>query len=115
MAESQFIYVTFIRSTPEKLWQALMEREFTREFWMGTKQRLATAPSYPTPGHPNDEDLSLGTPTLQKQLRGEGGAPARPRPLLIPVQLMQPIRREGARSSHRLPAGAVAQLPVRVF
>jgi hypothetical protein len=25
--------------------------------------------------HPNDEDLSLGTPKPQKQKRGEGGAP----------------------------------------
>jgi uncharacterized protein YndB with AHSA1/START domain len=38
MAESQFVYVTFIRTTPEKLWRALMEPEFTRQFWMGTIQ-----------------------------------------------------------------------------
>jgi uncharacterized protein YndB with AHSA1/START domain len=38
MAESQFVYVTFIRTTPEKLWQALMEPQFTRQFWMGTTQ-----------------------------------------------------------------------------
>jgi hypothetical protein len=34
---------------------------------------------YPTLDHPNDEDLSLGTPKPQKQKRGEGGAP---RPML---------------------------------
>jgi uncharacterized protein YndB with AHSA1/START domain len=38
MAESQFVYVTFIRTTPEKLWRALTEPEFTRKFWMGTTQ-----------------------------------------------------------------------------
>ena len=38
MAESQFVYVTFIRTTPEKLWRALMEPEFTRQFWMDTTQ-----------------------------------------------------------------------------
>jgi len=38
MAESQFVYVTFIRATPEKLWRALMEPEFTRQFWMNTTQ-----------------------------------------------------------------------------
>jgi uncharacterized protein YndB with AHSA1/START domain len=38
MAESQFVYVTFIRTTPEKLWRALLEPEFTRQFWMGTTQ-----------------------------------------------------------------------------
>ena len=30
---------------------------------------------FPTLDHPNDEDLSLGTPNSQKQVRGEGGAP----------------------------------------
>jgi uncharacterized protein YndB with AHSA1/START domain len=38
MAESQFVYVTFIRTTPEKLWQALTESEFTRQYWMATTQ-----------------------------------------------------------------------------
>jgi uncharacterized protein YndB with AHSA1/START domain len=38
MAESEFVYVTFIRTTPEKLWQALTEPEFTRKFWVGTVQ-----------------------------------------------------------------------------
>jgi hypothetical protein len=31
---------------------------------------------HPTLDHPNDEDLSLGTPKPQKQERGEGGAPS---------------------------------------
>jgi uncharacterized protein YndB with AHSA1/START domain len=38
MAESQFVYVTFIRTTAEKLWRALLEPEFTRQFWMNTTQ-----------------------------------------------------------------------------
>jgi uncharacterized protein YndB with AHSA1/START domain len=38
MTESQFVYATFIRTTPEKLWRALTEPEFTRQFWMGTTQ-----------------------------------------------------------------------------
>ena len=38
MADSRFVYVTFIRTTPEKLWQALLEPEFTRQFWYGTSQ-----------------------------------------------------------------------------
>jgi uncharacterized protein YndB with AHSA1/START domain len=36
MAESQFVYVTYIRTTPEKLWRALIEPEFTRQYWMAT-------------------------------------------------------------------------------
>jgi uncharacterized protein YndB with AHSA1/START domain len=39
MAESEFVYVTYIRTTPEKLWQALTQPEFTRKFWVGTVQQ----------------------------------------------------------------------------
>lgn len=38
MAESRFVYVTYIRTTPEKLWRALLEPEFTRQFWCETWQ-----------------------------------------------------------------------------
>jgi uncharacterized protein YndB with AHSA1/START domain len=38
MAESEFVYVTYIRTTPEKLWRALIEPEFTRKFWADTVQ-----------------------------------------------------------------------------
>jgi uncharacterized protein YndB with AHSA1/START domain len=38
MAESRFIYVTYIRTTPEKLWQALIDPEFTRQYWAETWQ-----------------------------------------------------------------------------
>ena len=44
MAESQFVYVTYIRSTPEKLWRALTEPEFTRQFWVGTTQESEWKP-----------------------------------------------------------------------
>lgn len=33
MTETRFVYVTYIRTTPEKLWQALMDPEFTRQYW----------------------------------------------------------------------------------
>ncbi|HXE17198.1 MAG TPA: SRPBCC family protein [Stellaceae bacterium] len=35
MAESSFVYVTYIRTTPEKLWAALTSREFSRQYWLG--------------------------------------------------------------------------------
>jgi len=38
MAESEFVYVTYIRTTPGKLWQALTQPEFTRKFWVDTVQ-----------------------------------------------------------------------------
>jgi len=33
MANSRFVYVTYIRTTPEKLWRALLDPEFTRQYW----------------------------------------------------------------------------------
>ena len=47
MAESQFVYVTFIRTTPEKLWQALREPEFTKKYWMETTQECEWKPGSP--------------------------------------------------------------------
>ena len=38
MDKPKFVYVTYIRTTPEKLWQALREPEFTRQCWCGTWQ-----------------------------------------------------------------------------
>jgi len=35
MAHDKFVYVTFIRTTPDKLWDALTKPEFTREYWFG--------------------------------------------------------------------------------
>ena len=32
----KFVYVTYIRTTAEKLWAALTKPEFTRKFWFGT-------------------------------------------------------------------------------
>ena len=38
MAGTQFIYVTYIRSTMEKVFDALMKPEFTKRYWSGTTQ-----------------------------------------------------------------------------
>jgi uncharacterized protein YndB with AHSA1/START domain len=38
MSGSKFVYVTYIRTTPEKLWRALIEPEFTKQYWAGTRQ-----------------------------------------------------------------------------
>jgi uncharacterized protein YndB with AHSA1/START domain len=34
-ATSKFVYVTFIRTAPEKLWAALTSPEFMRQYWFG--------------------------------------------------------------------------------
>jgi uncharacterized protein YndB with AHSA1/START domain len=44
MAKSQFVYVTYIRTTPEKLWQALTHPEFNRQFFFGTTQESEWKP-----------------------------------------------------------------------
>jgi uncharacterized protein YndB with AHSA1/START domain len=41
MAESRFVYVTYIRTTPDKLWQALIDPEFTRRYFVETWQDCA--------------------------------------------------------------------------
>jgi uncharacterized protein YndB with AHSA1/START domain len=35
MARSTFVYVTYIRTTPEKLWSALTEAKFQTQYWFG--------------------------------------------------------------------------------
>lgn len=35
---SKFVYVTYIRTTPEKLWDALRMPEFTRQYFFGVTQ-----------------------------------------------------------------------------
>jgi uncharacterized protein YndB with AHSA1/START domain len=40
----QFVYVTYIRTTPEKLWRALIAPEFTRQYWVGTWQESEWKP-----------------------------------------------------------------------
>ncbi len=38
MARSTFVYVTYIRTTPEKLWSALTDDvEFMKQYWFGTR------------------------------------------------------------------------------
>jgi uncharacterized protein YndB with AHSA1/START domain len=33
MSKPEFVYVIYIQSTPEKIWQALIDPEMTKEFW----------------------------------------------------------------------------------
>ena len=37
MARSTFVYVTYIRTTPEKLWSALTDVEYMRQYWFGMR------------------------------------------------------------------------------
>jgi uncharacterized protein YndB with AHSA1/START domain len=45
MARSTFVYVTYIRTTPEKLWSALTDDvEFMKQYWFGTHCESAWTP-----------------------------------------------------------------------
>jgi uncharacterized protein YndB with AHSA1/START domain len=37
MTKSEFVYITYIKTTPEKLWNALTNREFMKQYWFGTR------------------------------------------------------------------------------
>ncbi|MFL6839901.1 MAG: SRPBCC family protein [Bradyrhizobium sp.] len=39
MSKPRFVYVTYIETTPEKLWDALTSSEFTKQYWFGAEVR----------------------------------------------------------------------------
>jgi len=47
MAKPQFVYVTYIRSTPEKVWAAMTEPETVKKFWFGMNVVSDFAPGSP--------------------------------------------------------------------
>ena len=60
MSKPEFIYVTYIETTPEELWDALTDGDFTERYWFS--HRVAS-------------DWSVGSPyafTLQGEKRLEG-------------------------------------------
>jgi uncharacterized protein YndB with AHSA1/START domain len=45
--QSRYVYVTFVRTTPETLWTALISKEFTRQYWFGMHQECDWKPGSP--------------------------------------------------------------------
>ena len=39
MSKPEFIYVTYIETTPDKLWHALTDGDFTQRYWFGARLR----------------------------------------------------------------------------
>ena len=37
MSKPEFVYVTYIETTPENLWEALTSSEFSKRYWFGTE------------------------------------------------------------------------------
>ena len=46
-ANSSFVYVTFIRTTPQKLWAALTGKEFMKQYWFGMHLESEWKPGSP--------------------------------------------------------------------
>src|SRR6185312_15039789 len=44
MQKSTFVYATYIRTTPEKLWAALTQPEFIRQYFFGATQESTWKP-----------------------------------------------------------------------
>ena len=40
MSKPEFVYVTYIETTPEKLWEALTDGEFTERYWFGAAAQV---------------------------------------------------------------------------
>jgi len=40
----KFVYVTYIRTSADKLWEALIRPEFTRQYWAETWQEFDWKP-----------------------------------------------------------------------
>ena len=47
MARSTFVYVSYIRTTPEKLWTALTDAEFMKQYWFGMHCESEWTPGSP--------------------------------------------------------------------
>jgi uncharacterized protein YndB with AHSA1/START domain len=53
MSNEKFVYVTYIATTPEKAWQALVDPKLMRQYWLGAKADC--------PAHENISDWKPGS------------------------------------------------------
>jgi len=47
MPRSTYVYVTYIRTTPERLWSALTDAEFMKQYWFGCHGESLWTPGSP--------------------------------------------------------------------
>ncbi len=103
----RFVYVTFIRTTPEKLWDALTKPEFTRQYWFGSSLDSAWG---------RDSSWQIKTPDGRVTDHGKVVEVDRPRRLVLSWQheLMPDMRdEENAHATFELePQGDVVKLTV---
>lgn len=62
MNAPEFVYVTYIAATPERVWQALTQAQFTRQYWFGrcveSDWRVGSVVKYWTDEARSDLDFS---------------------------------------------------------
>ncbi|MFO0991922.1 MAG: SRPBCC family protein [Hyphomicrobiales bacterium] len=81
MARSTFVYVTYIRTTPEKLWAALTDPEFMKQYWFGChcespwKAGSAWKLVYPDGSVADQGEIVEAEPTRRLVIRWENQKP----------------------------------------
>jgi uncharacterized protein YndB with AHSA1/START domain len=61
MSKPEFVYVTYIETTPEKLFQALTDSDFSRRYWFNTSFRTDWRVGSPFALVVNDQVTDTGT------------------------------------------------------
>jgi uncharacterized protein YndB with AHSA1/START domain len=67
MSDPKFVYVTYIRTTPEKLWQALTTREFISQYWSGGPAGVDPQPGSPVKWEIGGEVRDLDQVVLESE------------------------------------------------
>jgi uncharacterized protein YndB with AHSA1/START domain len=57
MAKPEFVYVSYILTTPEKLWAALTRGEFTKQYWYGRRIESAWTAGSPVAFYDRDSNV----------------------------------------------------------
>lgn len=63
MTKPDFLYVTYIATTPEKVWQALVDTDVTRQYWVGPTASCARV---------NVSDWRPGSPWEHRRVEDAG-------------------------------------------
>src|ERR1700739_267196 len=75
MARSTFVYVSYIRTTPEKLWSALTDAEFMKQYWFGVHGESKWPAGHPGQGvYPGVHVLGVAPPPVMYPLAAPGQA-----------------------------------------
>ena len=80
MSRLEFVYVTYIETTPEKLWQALTDGDFTERYWFGHRiasdWNVGSAYRFTRQGAPHsDGKILISDPPRQLAYTFDGCSP----------------------------------------